>query len=696
LEKVRFPISCNLDCGGGCPLIATVENGVVTQIENSLLGAPGMTGCLKGLQMQRVLYAKDRLKRPLIRTGSRGSGDFREADWGEALDLVASKLVEIRERYGASSVLHLGGSGSTRACLHNTLRLTKRFLAFYGGYTERWSSYSIGAFQYTIPHTLGTLETGIDSATLDDSKLIILWGANIQDNKYECGLEARLHEAKRRGVEILVIDPRRTSTVKSLATQWIPILPGSDTALMMAILYVLLVKGLVDRGFVEKVSYGFGKLEDFVLGRVDGVERTPEWAESICGISATKIIEFAVKYGSTHPSALIPGNSIQRVIGGEEAMRMGVALQVATGNFGISGGSSGTLAFGTLPKPRVGIIGFPQNPAKVSIPVYRWADAILEGKTGGFPTDIKAVYNVGGNYVNEGSDTKKAIRAYESVEFSVCHDRFLTETAKHSDVVLPATTFLERNDIVTPNSGNYLLFSNKVADPVGESRNDYDIFCGLSKRLGFFKEFSRERDEEAWLRFFASESDVGDFEEFRKAGIRFIGTQRRIAFSDFVSDPARYPLATPSGKVQIFSEAYARLGASPVPDVRVMASSAMYPLRLISPKAANRVHSQNANIPWFSDREPHRLWINPIDASLRGIRDGEMVSVTSPQGETKVGAWVTDDIMVGVVCLHEGVWPNIDENGVDHSGSVNILTSTTPTQPSQASRTHSVAVQVGK
>ena len=254
--------------------------------------------------------------------------------------------------------------------------------------------------------------------------------------------------------------------------------------MMMAVLHVLLTNGLVDSSFVEKVSFGFESLEDYVLGRIDGVERTPEWAEGICGVSAATIKEFAVKYSSRHPVALIPGASIQRVIGGEEAMRMGVALQVATSNFGASGGSSGTLTFGTLPKPRVGLIGVPQNPARVSVPVYRWADAILFGMAGGFPTDIKAVYNVGGNFLNEGSDTKKGIRAYDSVEFSICHERFLTETAKHSDVVLPATTFLERNDIVMPNSGNYLLFSNKVAEPLGESRNDFDILCELSERLG--------------------------------------------------------------------------------------------------------------------------------------------------------------------------------------------------------------------
>jgi anaerobic dimethyl sulfoxide reductase subunit A len=655
-----------------------------------------MTGCVKGLQMQKVLYAEDRLKKPLIRVGPRGSGDFREVEWGEGLDFVASRLREVRERYGASSVLHLGGSGSQRGCLHNTQRLTKRFLALFGGYTERWSSYSIGAFQFTVPHVVGTLETGIDSATLSDSNLIILWGANIQDTKFECGLEARLHEAKRRGVEIIALDPRRTSTVKSLATQWIPILPGSDTAMMRAVLHVLHSQGRVNREFVEKYSYGFGKLEDFVQGKVDGVEKTLEWAERVCGVPAAVIREFAVKYGSMHPAALIPGNSIQRVIGGEEAMRMGIALQVATGNFGVSGGSSGALASGVLPKPRVGMIGVPQNPARTSIPVYRWADAILEGKVGGFPTDIKAIYNVGGNYLNQGSDTKKSVQAYDSVEFSVCHDRFLTETAKHSDVVFPATTFLERNDVVLPHSGNYLLFSNKVADSVGESRNDYDIFCGLSERLGFLEEFSEGRDEEAWLRFFLAESDVGNIDRFREEGIRFIGSQRRVAFSDYVGDPVKHPLATPSGKVQIFSESYAKFGASPIPDVRVMATSAAYPLRLVSPKSAFRVHSQNANISWFLDSEPHRLWMNPVDALSRGIGDGDRLSVTSPQGETEVRGWVTDDVMAGVVSLQEGIWPSIDSRGVDHGGSVNLLTSTVPTQPSQASRTHSVAVQVRK
>jgi anaerobic dimethyl sulfoxide reductase subunit A len=694
LSRRQIPVSCNLDCGGGCPLIATLEGGRVIAITDNPLRDSHMTGCVKGFQMHRVLYSEDRLRRPLIRNGPRGSGEFREASWDEALDLVAGGLAKVKTRHGAASILHLGGSGSNRGSLHNTLRLTKRFLAMFGGYTERYSSYSVGAAAFVTPYVLGTFEAGIDSGSLRGSKMIILWGANVSDLKLECGLEVHLREAKERGVEIVVIDPRRTLTVKTLATRWIPIYPGTDSAMMIAVLHTLITEGLVDRTFIEKYSHGFEVLESYILGGVDGEPKTPDWAEGICGVPSKVIRELAERYGSTHPTALIPGASIQRTIGGEEAIRMGVTLQTATGNLGASGGSSGALAIGTLPRLRVGQIGVPRNPSGASIPVYRWADAILEGKRGDYPTDIKAIYNVGGNYLTQGSDTKKAVRAFQQVEFSVCHDRFLTPTAKYCDIILPATTFLERNDIVTPNGGNYLLFSNRVTQPIGESRNDYDIFCGLAERLGFGKEFSEGRDEEAWLRFFAADSDVKDYEGFRRTGIFSGGGLPRVAFFDFVGDPANHPLGTPSGKIHLFSENYAATGASPFPKLVYLKTNEEYPLRLVSPKSRFRVHSQNANIPWFREREMHRLWIHPDDAAIRGLRGGDEVSVSSSEGRLVVSVQVTEDIMRGVVCLHEGIWPELDSAGVDRVGAVNVLTSTEPTRPSQASRTHSVIVQV--
>ena len=690
------PVSCNLDCGGGCPLHAHVEGGRVTKIEDNPLGGPYMSGCIKGLQMHRVLHAPDRLKTPLIRTGPRGSGEFREASWSEALDLVAERLKEIKDKYGNESITHLGSSGACNGALHNTSLLTARFLNMFGGQTKKIGYYSSQAAQFVTPYVLGPGGVGIDPGTLQHTALVVLWGANISDTRLGVMWEARIREAKARGVEVIVVDPRRTATVKTLGTQWIPVKPGTDTALMLAVLYVLIEEGLVDRGFVERYSVGFDELERHVLGEDDGEPKDPEWAEGICGVPADIIVKLARQYGGTHPTALLPGLSIQRTIGGEEAIRMSIALQVATGNLGVLGGSSGGVMWGRLTRPRMGVIGVPENPIKASFPTYHWPDVILEGRRGGYLSDIKAVYNVGGNFLVQGSDISKNIRAFSKVEFSVCHERFMTPTARYCDVVLPVTTFLERNDIVVPDGGDYLLYSSRAVPPLYDARNDYDIFCGLAERLGFLEEFSEGRDEEGWLRIFVSDSEVPDYDEFKRKGLHMGADRMRVGLSDFVADPEAHPLGTPSGRVEILSEAWAGLGFPAVPQYRGLEADGGYPLMLVTPKSRFRVHSQNANIPWFMEREPHGLWMNPRDAEARGVEDGGLVLVSSPQGRVRIGAIVTEDIMPGVVCLIEGVWPVFDPEGVETAGSANVLTSTVPTEPSKGSRTHSVLVQVSR
>ncbi len=694
MVEAGIPVSCNLDCGGGCPLLAHVEDGRVTRITNNPLGGPYMAGCVKGLQMHRVVQAPDRLKRPLLRTGPRGSEEFKEVGWSEALDLVAERLAEIRDKYGNEAILRLGGSGACNGALHNTGRLTKRFLSLFGGYTEIDGYYSSQAARFVTPYVLGTRSVGIDPGTLQHTSLIILWGANISDTRLEVMMEARIREAKARGVDVIVIDPRRTTTAKTLGTQWIPVRPGTDTALMLAVLHVLIDEDLVDRGFAEKYSVGFNELERYVLGKEDGEPKTPAWAKEICGTPADVIIHLARQYGQTHPTALVPGLSIQRTVGGEEAIRMAIALQVATGNLGVLGGSSGGLTWGWLPHPRMGVIGVPQNPTQVSIPAYRWPDAILEGRRGGYPSDIKAIYNVGGNFIVQGADVNKNIRAFNEVEFAVCHERFMTPTAMYCDVVLPVTTFLERNDIVVPDGGNYLLFSSRAVPPLYEARNDYDVFCELAERLSFLQEYSEGRSEEEWLRSFVADSEVPDYEEFKRDGLYMGEDQLRVGLSDFVADPEAHPLGTPSGRVQILSEAYAELGYTAVPAYRGLQADDRYPLMLVTPKSRFRVHSQNDNIPWFKEREKQALWINPVDAAEMGVENGQEVFVSSPEGRVRIAALVTEDIMPGVVCLLEGVWPRFDSDGVDTAGSANVLTSTTPTMPSRGSRTHSVLVEV--
>jgi len=689
----KLPVTCNKDCGGGCPLLATIEDGRITEIRDNPLGGPAMRGCVRGYQAARTLCAPDRLRKPLLRVGPRGSGQFRELTWPEALDRVAEGLVGIRERYGPEAILRLGGSGSCRGTLHNTGQLTARFLSLFGGSTVTYSSYSSAAAGFATPYVLGTSAAGIDPATLKYSKLVMLWGANIADCRLGCEWTARMREAKHRGIEIIVIDPRRSATARNLGTQWIPVRPGTDVALMMAVLYVLIQEGLVERIFIGRYSVGFDELEAHILGLDDSEPKTPRWAEALCGTPAETIIALARQYGRAKPTALIPGLSYQRTIGGEEAVRMGIALQVATGNLGVLGGSSGALTWGRLPHPRMGAIGVPQGGKHAFVPVYEWPDAILQGEGGGYPSEIRAIYNVGGNYLVQGADVRKNIGAFEKVEFSVCHDYFLTPTARYCDVVLPTTTFLERQDIVLPD-GNYLLFSNQAVEPLPDARNDYDIFCALAERLGFGQEISEGKSEEDWLRSFVAESEVPDYEAFRHTGIYLGQDQERVGLADFIADPEGHPLRTPSGKIELSSFSYARTGFAAIPEARILHTRREYPLRLVTPKSKYRVHSQNSNIPWFRELEAQVLWLNPMDAAERGIEDGQEVMVSSPEGRVRIKARIIKDIMPGVVCLLEGVWPEFAPDGTDVAGSANVLTSTTPTEPSRGSRTHSVLVQV--
>ena len=694
MSESTIPVSCNKDCGAGCPLLAHVEHGRVTRITQNPLGGPYMLGCAKGFQSVRTLYAPDRLTRPLLRTGPRGSSEFKEISWSHALDYVAGKLADIKARHGNEAILRLGGSGSCRGALHNTSSLTARFLCMYGGYVETTGNYSTAAASFTLPFVLGSVSAGIDPGTLQHSNLIILWGANIADTRRGCETEARIREARSRGVDVIVIDPRRSASVARLSAQWIPVRPGTDTALMMAVLYVLLDENLVDTAFAEKHSVGFDALRRQILGLAGVEARTPRWAEAVCGTPVGTIVQLARQYGRTRPTALIPGLSIQRTMGGEEATRMAIALQVATGNLGIPGGSSGSPMWNRLPHPRMGKIGIPANPVQSSVPVYRWPDAILEGRRGGYPTEIKAIYNVGGNYLMQGSDIHKNIRAFAQVEFAVCHDTTLTPTAQHCDIVLPATSFLERNDIVFPSGGNYLLFSNQVLPPLPEAKNDYDIFCELADRLGFLSDFSEGKSAEEWLESFVADSEVPDYEDLKRTGIYLGADQYRVGLSDFAGDPHAYPLNTPSGLVEISSTAYAETGYASIPGCRILQTTDRYPLRLVTPHPILRIHSQHDNIAWFKEREKHALWIHPGDAAERGIENGKQVTVSSPEGRLRIGACVTEDIMPGVVCLLEGVWPAFEEDGTDTAGSVNVLTSTVPTLPSHGSRTHSVLVQV--
>jgi anaerobic dimethyl sulfoxide reductase subunit A len=694
----KIPVFCGKDCGGdACPLIAEMKDGRVTRVTNNPAGGRFIKGCWRGFNLPLVQYAPDRLLKPLIRTGPRGSGQFREAGWEEALDLAAAKLGEIRAKYGCNAILDLASAGSSGA-LHNTAHLLSRFLNLSGGCTRLTGNYSNGAAMFILPYMLGDrwTESGFDAATLQYAEMIILWGANILETRMGSEVPQRLMQARQRGAQIVVIDPRRSVTAARTASWWLPCRPGTDAALMLAVLFVLTTEDLLDRHFIETHSAGFDKLERIVLGKEGGKPHSPQWAERICGLPADTITRFARAYAAAKPTMLFPGYSIQRVYAGEETYRLSIALQIATGNFGVKGGSTGSLN-NRLPPPKVGQIGVPFIPDQPSLPVNLWPDLVLQGKGGGFPADIHAIYSMGGNFINQGSDIHKNIAAFEKVDFSICHELFLTPTARYCDIVFPAAAPLEKEDIGLPWLGSYLLYKPQLLTPRGQARSDYDILCDLAERLNFLPEFSEGRSAADWVQHFLNQSEIPDHDAFRETGIYLAPDQERVGLSDFSRNPLGFPLSTPSGKVEIASEKYQfDTGFSAVPCWQPPPEEPLYPLRLLTPKAPSRTHSQGSNISEIQVRAAHALEMHPQDAIRRGIADGDKVRLFNAQGAALIPVRLTVDLTPGVVCLPEGVWVELDQDGVDLAGSANIFTSTPGTAPGKACIMHAVAVEVGK
>jgi anaerobic dimethyl sulfoxide reductase subunit A len=695
---ICVPFFCGKDCGGdACPLLACVEDGQVRRVINNPAGGKFLKGCRRGFDMPLEEYAPDRLLTPLIRSGRRGSGQFRQASWDEALDLTAGKLGEIRAKYGANSILNLSSAGSIGA-LHSTFALLGRFLNLFGGCTRLTGSYSNGAARFILPYLLGSdfSASGFDPATMQSASMIILWGANLLETRQGSEVPQRLVQAKKRGAQIVVIDPRRSATVKQAATWWMPIRPGTDAALMLAVLYVLIDENLLERPFIDAHSAGFEELEAYVLGQTGSPACTPQWAQNICSVPASEITRFGRAYAAAKPAMLFPGYSIQRLYAGEETYRLTIALQLATGNFGKRGGSTGSIN-SFLPCPRVGNLETLPVPNQPEVPTLRWPDAVLQGQAGGYPTDIHAIYNVGANFLNQGSDIRKNMAAFEKVDFAVSHSIFLTPTARYCDVVLPAATALEKEDVGLPWLGNYLLYKPQVIPPRGQARNDYDILCDLAGRLGFRQEFSEGRSASEWVQSFIKESEVPDPDEFRRSGIYLASNQERVGLADFSANPQQFPLDTPSGKVELASRAYQNAtGGSAIPGWQAPPSDKRYPLQLISPKSALRTHSQGSNIAEIQKQEARCLSMHPSDAAKRGICSGKYAILFNEQGQARLPVRLSADIVPGVVCLPEGKWADLDNDGIDNGGSANMFTSTVGTAASLSAIMHGVGVEVEK
>ena len=681
----RFPISCNKDCGAGCALEAHIENGLLLKVTDNSERLPYMQGCVKGYRMPEILYHEDRLTTPLKRVGRRGEDQFIPISW----EIAYTEIVERLGTVDAAQIMRLGGSGSCRGALHNTDTLTSRFLAMMGDFTDTLGTYSSQVVDFINPYIFGTKTVGIDIRTVLHSKAIILWGYNPFDTRFGCESESVFREVKKRGIPCFVIDPRETKSVSLCGGEWVGIRPGTDSYLAAALGY-LCIQRFPDRlQSLDSVCEGHKDIADYLLGKVDGVSKTPELASARCGISLQMIDQIFEALTADIPAAILPGLSVQRVMGGENLQRLLIFLQLMAGNGGTCGGSIGGGQWNKVPKVRYGSMTAPATCN--GVPVYRWADAVLQGTSGGYPTDIKVIYNVGGNYLLQSSDTTKVKDAFGKVDFVVTHEMFMTPTCRYSDIILPVAMFPEREDLCSSNSG-FLFYSQKVIEPPVGVKTDYQIFCDLSSRLGFKEDFDEGKSESQWIQQFLDESEIDDIDHFKRKG--FFASPKRgfVAFTDFFKEPETHRLTTPSGKIELVSEHLDSAGIDHYPLLQDLFTSKEYPLTMVTPHARYRIHSQNVQIPSLQGMVDDTIWMHLDDARCRGIEHGDSVRVISPVGCFEGIVSLDSQIIRGAICKLEGFWDPQDTRDQD----CNMLTSDIPTMPSYGSRTHTIAVEVTK
>lgn len=729
------------NCGGRCVIHAHVRNGKIEKLTTDREGLADcgvpLTACVRGMNYHKTFLGEDRLRYPMKRVGQRGEGKFERISWQEAVDTIAAQWIRIRDIYGPGSRYVNYATGISALMRGNTL--AKRLLCLDGGYLDYYNSYSTACIRQATSLMYGTNRTGNSLEDWLNTNLIILWGHNPAETKFDTTMYY-LKKAREKGIPIVVVDPRKNDTVLALDAEWIPIRPGTDSAMMDAMAYVMIEEGLVDQDFLDRCCLGFDKAHmpsgvdpsecylSYVTGEKDGVPKTPRWAEAITGVRKEQIRELAVRYASSRPAALIQGYGPQRNAYGEQIARGGILLACMTGNVGVKGGWASGAADNDI--HRMPSFPMPPNPYPMKIPVFLWTDAVVRGHemtsldgvtaagdTGEAMSDIKMILNLAGNcLINQHSHinrTAEILRDTSKCEFILCSDLFMTASAKFADILLPGVSMFECENITMPwQYGDFLGFNNKVIEPLYEGRFEYEWLSEVAERLGLGKEFTEGKTAGQWLESIYNglrkeEPELPDYEIFKREGIyRYQNNPVTIAFEKERNNPGQYPFPTESGKIEIFSKkvyeteyqdffpAIPRYVEPPEGPQDPLALK--YPLQLIGWHTKRRCHSIHDNNQAMHKLDPQQLWMNEKDAAARGIRDGDEVLVLNDRGRIRVPVKITHRIMEGVTALSQGAWYKPDKEGTDTAGSINVLTSLRPTPYARGNPQHTNLVEVKK
>jgi anaerobic dimethyl sulfoxide reductase subunit A len=735
------------NCGGRCLLTLHVQDGRVVRIGTDeasadAFDAPQLRACARGRAYRRRQDSPDRLLHPLRRVGRRGEGRFEQLSWDAALDLMAGAVTRVRQQFGNEAILLPYGTGSYGQLTGR--QPAQRLLNLAGGSLGVYGNYSWACAAAATPTVYGTVVTGQRRQDWVHSRYILMWGWNPSEMRDGTNTEYYLRAAREHGARIVCIDPRQTPSAVALADEWVPIRPGTDAAMMSAMAHVMIDAGLYDAAFVASHCTGFDSTQmpdgfagvesyrDYLFGVKDGTPKTPAWAERITGVPRATIERLAREYATQRPGVLYQGYGLQRRAYGEQVVRAGCALAALTGNVGIAGGWAGGLG---LQAPDGGPLWtvFPtgENPVKATIPAFLWTEAVVRGRDLGpehglrgvsrLAGGIKLVYAVASNaLVNQHANinrTSAILQDERLVEFIAVQDVVMTPTARFADLILPACTSFETWGVADGwKYGDEVFLMPKVAEPPGEAWSDYRICAALAGRLGVGAAFTEGQSEREWIdailsRFrqarYAHVPALDAFESSNAGVHREPGAVPAVAFAEFRRDPVAHPLPTQSGRIEFFSIGlHAMNRPAEIPAVPKYIQewespfgpeAGQWPLQAVSFHSLARAHSTLEGTDWLEEAFPHRLFINPVDATPRGLSNGDPVSVRNARGELRVRCRITRRIMPGVVALPQGAWWTPDAGGIDRRGSVNVLTSErwTPLAFGTAQQTMMVEVTKG-
>lgn len=757
-EKVTWG-HCAINCPGRCSLKFHVKDDEVVWVDTYADGMadfddPQPRACLRGRSYRRWLASPDRLSYPMKRVGKRGDGKYERITWEEAIKTMSDKLREVIDKYGNDAVYLPYATGVSAT----TARVFTRLMNLLGGSLNRYGDYSTAQITAITPYMYGSKGNGGSSfACGEEAKLILVFGSSPTETR-QGGLTTHydwVHLRERaKDAKIYIIDPRMNDSAMGHSTQWLPINPGTDAALVAAIAHHLIENDQVDLDWLHDYCVGYdeqsmpeayrGKhmsYKDYVMGTgYDMVEKTADWAAPITGIPAARIEELAEEIGTTKPLYVVQGWGPQRRSNGEWTAWAIMALPNLVGQVGLIGTNNGVRE--ARNSPTLSSIPMGTNPVKASISCFAWTDAIEHGedmtaKNWGVKyvdklnVGIKYMINYAGNCLtNQHSQINRAhdIMADETkCEFIVGIDTVMCDSLKYSDIILPDLfRFEQPSQIATGSNWGYVITGTACTSPKFERKTCYEMATLVAEQFGIADEFTEGKTEEEWIKELyeksrEKDSELPTWDEAVKMGVYTREYDPTISLKKFRDDPEANALTTPSGKIEIFSEKLLQdtdgweladgdtlecLDTLPpipayIPEwYGVETTTDEFPLMLGGFHYRGRLHSSWGFIDELKEVNPQEAWINPADAEPRGITQGDTVRVRNEFGVIELLAKVTPRVVPGMVAISQGAWHDADMYGdpdrLDKGGCINTLTTQRPSPLAKGNPQHTNICEVVK